>query len=161
MNKNKESKKKYYLKNKEYILKRNKLYRDNNKEKISAQKKEWARKNSDNLVIKVREYRRKNRDKTKKWNTKQRYNLDLEDVNNILIKQNNLCKICNDSLTQYHIDHNHKTNFVRGILCKKCNTGLGMFRDNTDYLFSAIEYLKENEKSFTEKIKELIPITLN
>src|SRR3972149_6156918 len=98
MNKNKESKKKYYLKNKEYILKRNKLYRDNNKEKISAQKKEWARKNSDNLVIKVREYRRKNRDKTKKWNTKQRYNLDLEDVNNILIKQNNLCKICNDSL---------------------------------------------------------------
>lgn len=43
------------------------------------------------------------------------------------------------------IDHDHITNQVRGLLCSKCNALLGMAGDNTEILFSAIEYLESNE----------------
>jgi len=39
------------------------------------------------------------------------------------------------------VDHNHNTNKVRGLLCNHCNRGLGHFRDNTETLLKAIDYL--------------------
>jgi hypothetical protein len=42
------------------------------------------------------------------------------------------------------IDHCHNTGKVRGLLCDHCNKGLGLFKDNIDYLNKAIEYLKYN-----------------
>lgn len=40
-----------------------------------------------------------------------------------------------------HVDHNHSTGAVRGILCSECNTGLGKFRDDPAMLQKAIDYL--------------------
>lgn len=50
------------------------------------------------------------------------------------------CMICG-STERLCIDHCHKTSKVRGILCSRCNSGLGMFRDNIEYLAEAIKYL--------------------
>ena len=44
-----------------------------------------------------------------------------------------------------HIDHNHKTNKIRGILCGNCNMGLGHFKDNLDVLKNAIKYLEDTD----------------
>lgn len=53
------------------------------------------------------------------------------------------CKICEKELhEEIHIDHNHTTGKVRGILCGKCNKGLGQFNDNIEFLTNAINYLK-------------------
>lgn len=40
-----------------------------------------------------------------------------------------------------HIDHDHRTGKVRGILCQACNLGLGKFRDDPALIKSAIRYL--------------------
>lgn len=53
------------------------------------------------------------------------------------------CMICNGKGT--HIDHDHKTNKVRGVLCNNCNTGLGMFKDSSELLTSACKYLYNAE----------------
>lgn len=59
--------------------------------------------------------------------------------------QGHKCAICRNlfaaSTRKVHIDHDHNIGDVRGLLCSNCNTGLGLFRDNTENLNSAIAYL--------------------
>ena len=56
------------------------------------------------------------------------------------------CTICGEE-TDLVVDHDHKRNVVRGLLCNKCNKGLGLFRDNPDYLEFARIYLLSSEGS--------------
>tara|TARA_R110000765_G_scaffold372486_1_gene462905 strand:- start:2 stop:475 length:474 start_codon:yes stop_codon:yes gene_type:complete len=138
--------------NKEKVAAYNKKYRENNLEKFYAYHKKWKEQNKEHLAAYAKEYQEKNKeqlaDYKKEWNIKQ-YGLSLEDYNNMLDKQNHKCKICLTSFTtlntkDIHIDHCHTTNKVRGILCRLCNTGLGQFKDNTERLTQAINYLQEN-----------------
>ena len=74
------------------------------------------------------------------------YGITKEEFNNMKIAQNNKCAICGIdeglfSESVLHIDHCHKTHKVRGLLCRKCNTALGNFKDNVSILQKAIEYL--------------------
>lgn len=55
--------------------------------------------------------------------------------------QSGRCAICNRK-AKLVIDHCHATGFVRGLLCSRCNTGLGQFCDNTHLMEVAVEYLK-------------------
>lgn len=54
------------------------------------------------------------------------------------------CDICGRSDLKLHIDHCHESNNIRGILCERCNHGLGHFKDSIDNLESAIVYLKNS-----------------
>ena len=80
------------------------------------------------------------------------YGLTFEDQEQMLREQNNKCAICCKEIFLFgsskkltaHVDHDHKTGKVRGLLCQECNTGLGKFRDNTEYLLGAISYLNKN-----------------
>lgn len=65
----------------------------------------------------------------------------------ILQEQDHSCAICRvhieESATRFVIDHNHKTELVRGILCSNCNVGLGYFQDQPGRLGQAIKYLMD------------------
>ena len=53
------------------------------------------------------------------------------------------CEICRRDLSEQfaHLDHEHWTGRVRGVLCRSCNRALGQFYDSVDHLISAAVYL--------------------
>ena len=76
------------------------------------------------------------------------YGITPEDFNDMLEEQDNRCKICNieerhAAKGRFHVDHCHDTGKVRGLLCSKCNQGLGMFNDNSQFLREAATYLED------------------
>jgi hypothetical protein len=94
----------------------------------------------------VRKYHHKNKEKITKQmliaHRRKRYGINEEEYNNMIISQNNICAICHKpSNKTLHIDHNHITGKVRGLLCSNCNTGIGFFKEDLDSLARAIKYL--------------------
>ena len=78
-----------------------------------------------------------------------RYGITIKDYDDMLLKQKGMCKICKSKESGYGrkyfcVDHNHKTNKIRGLLCYSCNLGLGKFKDDISILKAAIKYLKED-----------------
>lgn len=71
------------------------------------------------------------------------YGISYVDYNNLADSQNYKCKICNKLPEQKFmaVDHCHTTGRIRGLLCMKCNTAIGLLEDNVTYLTKAIEYL--------------------
>jgi CRISPR/Cas system-associated protein Cas10 (large subunit of type III CRISPR-Cas system) len=79
---------------------------------------------------------------------RKKYNSDIDDFDRMLAEQNHRCKICGEQLIkgrQCHLDHNHRTGKVRGILCRTCNLGVGMFKDSPGLLKKAIIYLGNDQ----------------
>ncbi len=79
-------------------------------------------------------------------------NMTLEDFDKLLKSQDYRCAICHTDkpyggpYLQWALDHNHKTNKVRGILCDSCNRGLGHFKDSREKLLAAEKYLAKYEE---------------
>jgi hypothetical protein len=88
----------------------------------------------------------------KNFKLKRSYGITLEQYNELLFKQNNKCAICNvnnngkyrSKARAFAVDHCHSTNKIRGLLCSDCNTGIGLLKDNVNFLESAIKYLNKN-----------------
>lgn len=80
----------------------------------------------------------------RKWNVASRYGLTVEQVEQMERDQNGQCAVCRDVLANYHIDHNHTTGKVRGLLCHACNMKLPIV-ENPSLLAAAISYLKRSD----------------
>jgi len=82
-------------------------------------------------------------ERERRYKFKSKYNISIEDYGKMLQKQQGRCLICADVFSSTpHVDHDHSTGKVRGLLCMACNTGLGQFKDSTEYLEQAIKYLE-------------------
>ena len=77
----------------------------------------------------------------REYHLRARYGVGRVDVDEMLAEQGGVCAICGGPDPQ-HVDHDHRTGWVRGILCFNCNGGLGQFRDNPVFLAEAMTYLK-------------------
>ena len=82
-------------------------------------------------------------------NLLKQYGITLEDYDSLVLEQKGKCLICGipqENLKQgLHVDHNHKTGKIRGLLCGSCNGGLGLFKDNILLLRKAIKYIKNSK----------------
>jgi len=109
------------------------------KEKKNKASKTWKQNNP----IKCRE----------QW-LKQVYGITYEHYVNMFEQQNGCCAICKQSLILFgtkdqthliaNVDHCHTTNKIRGLLCRKCNTAIGLLNDNVTVLRLAAEYLEKD-----------------
>lgn len=107
--------------------------------------KKYYRKNSSVIKKRTADWYKNNIEKVKQHRIN-KYGLTIEQVNAMLLLQNNACAICKIEFfggVRKVIDHNHKTNKVRAILCSYCNTSLGMVRESVETLENMIKYLKD------------------
>lgn len=111
-------KKDYYSKRKEYFVE----YRKNNEEKIKQYRKSYNK-----------EYHKKKRF--------ERYGIDEEVFTFLSEKQEHKCKICQNERPLV-IDHCHLTGQIRGLLCRQCNSGIGLLQDDLSILERSVLYLK-------------------
>jgi len=141
---------------KEQQKKYGKQYRINNAEKI----KQYNIDNKEKIMLydcnspvgrkKIhKKYRNNNKEKIVEYKLKKNYGITLVEYNSMIDNQEGKCAICGihlDELTKkLVVDHDHKTNIVRGLLCDKCNRGLGHFNDDIQILKNAISYLKPKQ----------------
>lgn len=95
----------------------------------------------------ARAYRDANPDMEYGWALKKKYGLSLEDYYLMLAGQEGRCAICGDEFGEIrkhiHVDHNHETGEVRGLLCQACNVSIGRMREDANVLRKAAEYLEK------------------
>ena len=102
----------------------------------------------------AREYKKKHPDRVRKTNVRQRikqYGLTPDSYALLLDVQGGGCAICGVTVggvrrklgvrERLHVDHDHGTGRVRGLLCGKCNRGVGLFNDQPLLLLKAAEYV--------------------
>ena len=107
-----------------------KIWRDTHKRYWKKKNKDWWNKHPDYHLM---------------YNRLEKYGLSSHDIQKLLQKQNFKCAICKTSFNikqKEHIDHNHQKGYIRGLLCRKCNLGIGFLQDSPKILMSAIVYLK-------------------
>lgn len=138
-----------YQKTQDFKEKR-KIYNFKNKERISQLRKEWYLENREKRLVKSLNDYCKHKQKRKNRTLKIKYGIDLKDYESMLLSQDGKCKICKKAkpgkYNFFAVDHDHLTGKVRGLLCSKCNIGLGQFEDNEDLLIEASKYLAESRK---------------
>lgn len=90
-------------------------------------------------------YCKENPEKVKDAYYRKKYGITLAGYKGLFSRQEGLCAIChgpeqanNKSLA---VDHDHATGLVRGLLCHKCNAGLGHFNDDPVLLRNALDYV--------------------
>lgn len=78
-----------------------------------------------------------------------RHGLTVQEFRVMLERQDNLCAVCGGPWRGWngrspHIDHDHETGRVRGLLCSPCNTAIGRFSDDPNLLRRAADYLESS-----------------
>jgi len=101
-----------------------------------------------------KDYREKNKKKNKDRELQLKYKITLKEYQLLSKNQKNRCSICGNKETAIEprtnkirglaVDHNHETGKVRGLLCGKCNRGIGFFQENINFLQKTIDYLKND-----------------
>jgi len=120
---------------KESAYLRVKRWRQNNPEKRQAQMKRSYPKKNAKYALSNKDY---HRDRMLRYN----YGITLEEYNNMAQEQNWACKIClGNTARALSVDHCHKSKKIRGLLCSKCNTAIGLLDEDISRLDKIKDYL--------------------
>jgi|SRR5208337_416500 len=97
----------------------------------------------------------------RKTNTRRLYGISADAAFAMFEEQGHSCKVCgttnpNDNLSRWHVDHDHATGEVRGVLCPQCNKALGLMKDSAHILRAAADYLDPPTEGF-KKFLSLYP----
>ncbi|SRR6266481_1754950 len=105
----------------------------------------WRRDHKEQHNMLRKKWVSRNPEKQADMRLKSVFGISLEEYSRRATIQNDCCMICGEkeiSGIRLSVDHDHETEQLRDLLCRKCNSGLGQFRDRIDLLLKAIEYLR-------------------
>lgn len=105
--------------------------------------KAWRESNRDRRLKKLREIHLRNK-----------FQLTPDEYDRILESQGGVCALCECEPTSgisLHVDHDHGTGEIRGLLCMRCNNALGLFREDADLLKCAARYLTVDAKHRSQR----------
>ena len=147
-----ENSRSYRAKFPDKIKTQGKAYRERNPSHSAEKASAWRKANPEKYRAKLREYAAKKRSEDANWdfrrNIKKFYGISVEQYESMFRAQNGVCAICsclNISGRRLAVDHNHVTGNIRGLLCSRCNTGIGQARESVDILKKTIAYLEKHE----------------
>ena len=140
----------YHAEHKEELDKKKREHYANNKKKFSKRAKKYRADNAEKLKKAKKEYNATHKKETKNRNLRNTYGITIEQYEEMFNVQKGNCAICgkhqNEIKQPLNVDHDHKTNEIRGLLCNSCNKLLGDSNDNSDTLLNAIQYLNKHNK---------------
>lgn len=140
--------------NKDKVAIQQKTYKARHKNKIGLNRNKWYKKNKMSVSEYNKRYgkdhRRNDPDRIKGYRLKS-YGIGFDEYSKLLKKQKGLCGICKKPETTLHnktgrikalaVDHDHSGGKIRGLLCGRCNMGIGMFKDSKTIVKNAAKYL--------------------
>lgn len=108
-------------------------WRDANADRYAAYRREYAARPERKRAMRDAYYRRT-------------FGISADEFDVLLEAQGGCCAICRkrpERAASLHLDHCHDTGAIRGILCGRCNQGLGLFGDDVGMLDAAVRYLRQ------------------
>ncbi len=123
----------------------------------------WAQENPDRVAAREIAYRASGRKRlvNRKSHLKRSYGLTVDEYDAMLAAQNGVCAVCERSPTpgiSLHVDHDHDSGSIRGLLCFRCNNALGDLEDDPSLLGAAAHYLEAalpREPALERRLAEL------
>lgn len=120
-----------------------KYYHDNKvRNNIAAKRKVYREQNLDKCRKIGRESYHRHKDHAREYHLQSTYGISTEHYNILFRQQDGKCAICGRQTNKsLHVDHNHTTGNVRGLLCFSCNSIIGYSKESRQILTQAISYL--------------------
>ena len=123
---------KWYERNRDWSIENVKAWRKDNPERFAEYQRQYRARPERKRAMRDLYYRRT-------------FGISADEFDALLAGQGGGCAICGkrpERDASLHLDHDHETGVVRGILCLSCNQGIGKFRDDAGLLERAARYLR-------------------
>ena len=149
-------KKEHYRKNRDRILAKQKEFYYAHHTEIRASRKPYNKKYREGHRDEARIYRKAHRQQNKHRSLVRKFQITLEQYNDLLIYQNNLCACCGELETAIDhrtgriidlaVDHDHNTGRVRELLCYRCNSVIGLIKESHEINVCVGLYLHKHKE---------------
>lgn len=107
----------------------------------------WRKNNRETYNSVAREWRKNHKLSCREYNLRKKFGITNAQYSEMFNAQDGCCWICGRHQSQVKrrlaVDHCHKTNKIRKLLCSNCNKGLGNFKENPEFLRRAAIYLTQ------------------
>jgi hypothetical protein len=110
-------------------------------ERVRARGRRYYHAHKELMKMRAIQYKKDKPRQAVGYGMRRRYGVGLEKYDNLLHTQSGRCAICNDTMSDPHVDHCHTIGRIRGLLCGNCNRMLGCARDSRLNLLAGVAYL--------------------
>jgi len=141
----KECRRNYYLDHREKTIAEAYTYRQAHKEEIAKNKRRYEKEHKEEIAKRRKAYREENMELFREREYLYKYGITLQQKYEMWESQDARCLGCKKEvdINKIHVDHNHDTGEIRGLLCTQCNSIIGLAYENIQTLLSLVEYLRE------------------